>query len=70
MFESADGSRWKYMLASRLSALDIWQGNRVLDQDHVTRIQDSLQGNIKLVNLSPFRIVSVQTETVLYKYRC
>jgi hypothetical protein len=68
MFTSNDGSIWKSYLASRLAAIEIWKGNRVLDDSHVSRINESLHGNIKHVNLNPFRIVLVQEETGPMRY--
>ena len=62
MFKSNDDSMWKIIPASRLSAIEIWKGNRVLDNSHVSRIQESLQGSIKNINLNPFRVVLIHQE--------
>lgn len=68
MFTSNDGSTWKVMLASRLSAIEIWKGNRVCDDTHVETLSQSLDTNIKNINLNPFRIVSIHDETGIVRY--
>jgi len=62
MFTSSDNSKWKSIPASRLAAIEIWKGNRVLDESHVARISESLSGCVKQVNLNPFRIVVIREE--------
>jgi hypothetical protein len=68
MFKSNDDSTWKIIPASRLSAIEIWKGNRVLDNSHVSRIQESLQGSIKNINLNPFRVVLIHEDDQMSRY--
>jgi hypothetical protein len=68
MFQSSDGSSWKIIPASRLSAIEIWKGNRVLDESHVARISESLHGEIEKVNLNPFRIAVIHEEERIGRY--
>ena len=68
MFKSNDGSTWKVLPASRLSAIEIWKGNRVIDEDHVSKLEQSLKDNIKHINLNPFRIVVVPEDDGIVRY--
>ena len=68
MFQSSDGSSWKIIPASRLSAIEIWKGNRVLDESHVARISESLHGEIEKVNLNPFRIAVIHEDEGIGRY--
>jgi hypothetical protein len=67
MFTSADGSVWKKISASRLSAIEIWKGNRILDETHAMRICDSVK-SITDLSLNPFRIVVVREDQRLARY--
>jgi hypothetical protein len=62
IFTTADGSAYKVLSARGLSQLPIWGGNRLIDMDHVRRIRESLNGNIKLLNLNPFRVGVIKQE--------
>jgi hypothetical protein len=68
MFNSNDGSVWKVMNASRLSAIEIWKGNRLCDETHVEKLSQSIDGQIKNVNLNPFRVVLIHDETGPVRY--
>jgi len=67
MFTSADGSVWKQMPASRLAAVEIWKGNRILDDSHALRICQSLT-TITDLTLNPYRIVNIEDDGVIYRY--
>ena len=67
MFTSADGSIWKQMPASRLAAVEIWKGNRILDNGHALRICQSLDSIVDLT-LNPYRIVIVEEEGETCQY--
>ena len=67
MFTSADGSIWKQIPASRLAAIDIWKGNRILDENHVLRISQSLE-SITDLSANPYRIAVIEDEGQTYRY--
>lgn len=67
MFTSTDGSVWKQIPASRLSAIEIWKGNRILDEAHVSRISDSIVSTTDL-SLNPFRIVTINEDGETMRY--
>ena len=67
MFTSVDGSVWKQIPASRLSAIEIWKGNRILDETHVLRISESIISMADL-SLNPFRVVSVHEDGETMRY--
>lgn len=62
LFTSADGSGYKVLSARGLSQLPIWNGNRLIDLDHVKRIRESVHGNIKSLNMNPFRVAVIKQE--------
>jgi hypothetical protein len=62
VFESSDGSKFKILSARELSTLPIWGGNRVLDEEHVKRIKQTVGANVHRLNLNPFRIAGVIQE--------
>ena len=57
MFKFNDGSKLNTMMASRLAAIPIWKGNRNIDQDHIARIDESLN-SIQELDGTPFRLVN------------
>jgi len=67
MFRSSDGSTWGQISASRLSAIEIWKGNRILDESHVARISESIS-SIKDLSLNPFRVVTVTEDGETTRY--
>jgi hypothetical protein len=67
MFTSADGSTWKQIPASRLAAVEIWKGNRILDHNHTLRICQSLV-SITDLTLNPYRIVILEDEGETFRY--
>jgi len=67
LYTSEDGSKWKVMAASRLANLEIWKGNRILDDNHALRICQTLT-SIKDLTLNPYRIVNVEDEGETYRY--
>jgi hypothetical protein len=68
MFRSSDTSIWKIIPASRLAMIEIWKGNRILDEGHVSKIRASINDDVKQLNINPFRIVSIQQDTGVTKY--
>ena len=58
MFKFNDGSKLNTMMASRLAAIPIWKGNRNIDQDHIARIDESLN-SIQELDSTPFRLVNI-----------
>jgi hypothetical protein len=62
LFVCSDGSRVRSKSAKWLSKLPIWNGNRLIDPDHVKNIKESLKGNVSQLNLNVFRIVVVPQE--------
>lgn len=62
LFVCSDGSRLRSKSAKWLSKLPIWNGNRLIDPEHVKNIKESLRGNISHLNLNVFRIVVVPQE--------
>ena len=62
VFTSADGSGYKVLSAKGLAQLDIWNGNRLIDLDHVKRIRESIHGNMKSLNMNPFRVAVIKQE--------
>ena len=68
LFTFADGSTLHQISARRLIAIPVWEGNRVLDEDHVTdltreRMVDLLTGRvISLVNGGRVTLILAQGE--------
>jgi len=48
--------------------IEIWKGNRILDEGHVSKIRASINDDVKQLNINPFRIVSIQQDTGVTKY--
>jgi hypothetical protein len=67
MFKTAEGSIWKQIPASRLASIEIWKGNRILDENHVLRISQSLE-SITDLSANPYRIAVVEDEGETHRY--
>jgi len=55
-----DGSRVRLMQAKELIRIPIWNGNRIIDQNHVDKLKSSIK-DIKTLDFG-FRIVSLDVE--------
>jgi len=55
------------MPASRLASVEIWKGNRIMDETHALRICQSLT-SITDLTLNPYRIVILEDEGDIYRY--
>ena len=62
MFVSADNSHYKVLPAKIFCQIPIWRGNRVIDEDHVKKIEEGIRGNIVLLNSNPYRIAIITEE--------
>ena len=62
MFVSADNSHYKVLPARIFCQIPIWRGNRVIDEDHVKKIEEGIRGNILLLNSNPYRIAIITEE--------
>ncbi len=51
-----DGSKLLKMPVSRLLKIPIWQGNRIINHDHVSMLAKSINNNIKLLDFG-YRVV-------------
>lgn len=67
MITMDDGSKWIKMSASRLSIIPIWKGNRIIDQNHTARINNSIS-SIQELAISPYRIVLVKEDGIEHRY--
>ena len=54
----SDRSIMRKMPAKDLIRIPIWQGNRLLCEEHKQQIQDSIKGNIKSLDLKPYHIIT------------
>lgn len=61
LFTATDGSTFKIFSARALSQLPVWNGNRVVDMDHIAKIKQTMN-NIKNLNINPFRVAIVNDE--------
>ncbi len=61
-FESTDRQKFCLYSARRISELDIWEGNRLLNEKHVKEIENEIGDNIALLNQGIFRIVGTINE--------
>jgi len=52
-----DGSVLRQITAKQLIGLPVWKGNRILDTAHATGLKAAIQGNVKSLDSSIFRIV-------------
>ena len=62
MFTASDGSRYKIISARLFSQIPVWSGNRVIDEDHVRKIEEGVRGNMMSLNLNPYRIAIITEE--------
>lgn len=58
----SDGSVLRTMFARDLARLAIWQGNRVLNQEHKATIHAQLKDNLQALDMKPYHIVSYKKE--------
>jgi hypothetical protein len=58
----SDGSTMRTMFARDLARLPIWQGNRVLNQEHKASIQAQIQQNLQVLDMKPYHIVTYTKE--------
>jgi len=61
MFVSSDNSKWNIMLASELCQIPIWNGNRTIDENHITRIESDIT-SLKHLNLNPYRVAIIEED--------
>lgn len=61
LFTATDQSFFKTYSARALSQISVWNGNRVIDLDHIHRIKDAMH-SIKHLNINPFRIALIKNE--------
>ena len=61
MFVSSDNSKWNIMLASELCQIPIWNGNRTIDENHITRIESDIS-SLKDLNLNPYRVAIIEED--------
>ena len=54
-----DGSKLYIMSAQQLCELNIWHGNRLLNEDHRNEIAVAISGNISVFENKPFHIVKI-----------
>ena len=64
MFVSSDNSKWNIMLASELCQIPIWNGNRTIDENHITRIESDIS-SLKVLNLK-YRKLYIYYYLLLY----
>jgi hypothetical protein len=68
-FESADGQIHGIGSASQISKVTIWEGNRIINTEHVESIKESVKEKVSALNHSPIRLVEIQqeNESPIYK---
>lgn len=54
----SDRSIMRKMPVKDLIRIPIWQGNRLLCEEHKQQIQESLKGNIRSLDLKPYHIIT------------
>jgi hypothetical protein len=62
IFKFHDGSILRKMSARDLAKIPVWEGNRLLDDDHKRDIVISLNGNLKFLDSKPYHLVTYPTE--------
>ena len=67
MFVSSDNSKWNIMLASELCQIPIWNGNRTIDENHITRIESDIS-SLKHLNLNPYRVAIIEEDGQQQKF--
>ena len=67
MITMDNGSIWKKMPASRLIVIPVWKGNRIVDENHTARINNSLS-SIQELSISPYRTVLVKEDGIEHRY--
>lgn len=58
----SDGSIMRKMPVKDLIRIPIWQGNRLLCEEHKAQIKESLKGNIRSLDLKPYHIITYPIE--------
>lgn len=61
LFIATDGSFFKTYSARALTQIPVWNGNRLIDPDHIHRIKQTMN-NIKNLNINPFRVALVKDD--------
>jgi hypothetical protein len=64
MFRFSDSAILRKMKAKDLVKLDIWHGNRILDEEHKEDILKSLNGSIKSLDLKPYNCVTYKLDII------
>lgn len=59
----SDGSKLYIMSAQQLCDINIWHGNRLLNEEHAKEISTAIAGNINTFENKPFHIVKIQEKT-------
>ena len=62
LFTFADGSTLHSISAVRLASFPTWEGNRVLDEDHVTALRTSIRDPTEVQG--PFTVMDYPSETI------
>lgn len=62
IFKFHDGSILRKMPARDLAKIPVWEGNRLLDENHKRDILVSLHGNLKFLDSKPYHLVTYPTE--------
>lgn len=57
--ETASGIRYSLVSARALADLPVWKGQRLVDEDHVRIIYESLSGNIRKLSLTPYVVANI-----------
>jgi hypothetical protein len=58
LFQFSDGSILRKMQAKDLIKLEVWQGNRFLDNEHKQDIIKSLKDSLQSLDLKPYHVVT------------
>jgi len=61
MFTFTDGSQLKKYRASTVCLLEIWNGNRVRDENHISRINNSLD-TVKSLDKQPYTVALITVD--------
>ena len=57
--ETASGIKYSLVSARALSELPVWKGQRLVDEEHVKTIYESLSGNIRKLSLTPYIVANI-----------
>ena len=64
----SDNSILRKMAALDIVKIDIWHGNRILNEEHKKDISENLKGGIQSLDLKPYHLVSYLVEDGLKTY--